>query len=119
LVETLTAILTGASFLSGVKCWLFDIPDRADQGHAFVAINIGAMMAIETFKARMDAMIREIKGAPKVEEQGRIYLPGEMEWEKQERANREGLQLPDYVLVNLIGLAEDTGTQTELAAAFR
>jgi LDH2 family malate/lactate/ureidoglycolate dehydrogenase len=54
-----------------------------------------------------------------VEAQGRIYLPGEMEWEKQERANREGLQLPDYVLVNLIGLAEDTGTQTELAAAFR
>jgi ureidoglycolate dehydrogenase (NAD+) len=118
-VETLTAILTGASFLSGVKCWLFDIPDRADQGHAFVAINIGAMMAIETFKTRMDVLIREIKGAPKVEEQGRIYLPGEMEWEKQERANREGLQLPDYVLVNLIGLAEDTGTQTELAAAFR
>lgn len=119
LVETLTAILTGASFLSGVKCWLYDIPDRANQGHAFVAINVGAMMAIGTFKARMDAMIREIKSAPKAEEQGRIYLPGEMEWERQERADREGLQLPDYVLVNLIGLAEDTGTQPELAGIFR
>jgi len=119
LVETLTAILTGASFLSGVKCWLYDIPDRADQGHAFVAINVGAMMAIQTFKARMDAMIREVKSAHKAEEQGRIYLPGEMEWERQERANREGLQLPDYVLVNLIGLAEDTRTQPDLAAIFR
>lgn len=42
-----------------------------------------------------------------------------MEWEKQERAHREGMQLPDYVLVNLIGLAEDTGTQADLAAIFR
>jgi len=118
LVETLTAIVTGAAFLSGVKCWLFDIPDRANQGHAFVAINVGAMMGIETFKARMDIMIREIKNAPK-SEGGRIYLPGEMEWERQEKANREGLRLPDYVLVNLIGLAEDTGTQADLAAIFR
>jgi len=76
-------------------------------------------MPIGTFKARMDAMIREIKSAPKAEEQGRIYLPGEMEWERQERANREGLRLPDYVLVNLIGLAEDTGTKLELAGIFR
>ncbi len=118
LVETLTAILTGAAFLSGVKCWLFDIPDRADQGHAFVAINVGAMMGLDTFKTRMDAMIREIKNAPKTEG-GRIYLPGEMEWERQEKAIREGLRLPDYVLVNLIGLAQDTGTEADLAAIFR
>ena len=115
---TLTAIVTGAAFLSGVKCWLFDIPDRAEQGHAFVAMNVGAMMGLDTFKTRMDAMIREIKNAPKTEG-GRIYLPGEMEWERQEKANREGLRLPDYVLVNLIGLAQDTGTEADLAAIFR
>jgi LDH2 family malate/lactate/ureidoglycolate dehydrogenase len=119
LVESLTAILTGAAFLSGVKCWLFDIPDRANQGHAFVAVSIGAMMPLAQFGQRMDAMIREIKSAPKGEDSGRIYLPGEIEWEKQERARREGIALPDYVLVNLIGLAEDTETQAELAAIFR
>jgi LDH2 family malate/lactate/ureidoglycolate dehydrogenase len=42
-----------------------------------------------------------------------------MEWERQERAQREGIALPDYVLVNLVGLAEDTGTQEALAATFR
>jgi ureidoglycolate dehydrogenase (NAD+) len=119
LVESLTAILTGAAFLTGVKCWLFDNPDRPNQGHAFVAINVAAMMPLPVFKERMDAMIREIKGAPKTEDGGRIYLPGEMEWERQERAHREGMQLPDYVLVNLVGLAEDTGTQADLAAIFR
>ncbi len=119
LIETLTAILTGAAFLSGVKCWLFDIPDQANQGHAFVAINVSAMMPLAKFKERMDAMIREIKSAPKAADPGRIYLPGEMEWERQDKAKREGMELPDYVLVNLVGLAEDTGTQAELAAIFR
>ena len=118
LVETLTAMIPGAAFLSGVKCWAFDIPDKANQGHAFLAINPGAMTPLAEFKARMDAMIREIKGAPKAGD-GRIYLPGEMEWERQERAQREGITLPDYVLVNLVGLAEDTGTQEALAATFR
>jgi ureidoglycolate dehydrogenase (NAD+) len=119
LVESVTAILTGAAFLSGVKCWLFDIPDRANQGHAFFAINVSAMLPLPEFKRRMDEMIHEIKGAPKAGDTGRIYLPGEMEWEKQERAHREGMELPDYVLVNLVGLAEDTGTQAELVSVFR
>jgi ureidoglycolate dehydrogenase (NAD+) len=118
LVETLTALIPGAAFLSGVKCWAFDVPDRAEQGHAFLAINIGAMLPLATFTARMDAMIREIKNAPTTEG-GRIYLPGEMEWERREAAQREGMRLPDYVLVNLIGLAEDTGTEADLTAIFR
>jgi hypothetical protein len=29
------------------------------------------------------------------------------------------MELPDYVLVNLVGLAEDTGTQAELVSVFR
>jgi ureidoglycolate dehydrogenase (NAD+) len=117
LVETLTAMIPGAAFLSGVKCWAFDIPDKTNQGHAFLAINVGAMTPLVEFKARMDAMIREIKAAAKAGD-GRIYLPGEMEWERQERAQRDGIALPDYVLVNLIGLAEDTGTPEALAAIF-
>jgi len=49
----------------------------------------------------------------------RIWLPGEMEWERQEAALREGMKLPDYVIVNLLGLAEDVGMLPELKAIFR
>jgi len=118
-VEILAGILTGASFLSGIKAWVGENAPPADQGHAFIAVNIGAMMPLETFKARMDAMIREIKGAPKAVGAERIYLPGEMEWERRDAALARGLQLPDHVLVNLIGLAEDVGMLRELEAIFR
>jgi LDH2 family malate/lactate/ureidoglycolate dehydrogenase len=119
LVEVLCGILTGASFLSGVKGWINESGIAADQGHAFLAIDVNAIMPIDTFKARMDAMIREIKGAPKIAEGERIYLPGEMEWERRDQALRDGLQLPDYVLTNLLGLAEDVGMVNELVGLFR
>jgi ureidoglycolate dehydrogenase (NAD+) len=119
LVEVLCSVLTGASFLSGVKGWINESGIAADQGHAFIAIDVNAIMPIDTFKARMDAMIREIKGAPKAAEAERIYLPGEMEWERREQALRNGLQLPDYVLTNLLGLAEDVGMVSELVRLFR
>ncbi len=119
LVEVLCGILTGAAFLSGVKGWINEKGIPADQGHAFIAIDVNAMMPIETFKARMDAMIREINGAPRISEVERIYLPGEMEWERRDQALRDGLQLPDYVLTNLLGLAEDVGTVNELVRLFR
>jgi LDH2 family malate/lactate/ureidoglycolate dehydrogenase len=64
-------------------------------------------------------MIREIRGAPRIAEVERIYLPGEMEWDRRDQALRDGLQLPDYVLTNLLGLAEDVGMVTELVRLFR
>jgi ureidoglycolate dehydrogenase (NAD+) len=119
LVEVLCGILTGASFLSGIQGWINQSGTPADQGHAFIAIDVNALMPIDTFKARMDAMIREIKAAPKAAGAERIYLPGEMEWERRDQALRHGLQLPDSVLTNLLGLAEDVGMVNELEGLFR
>ncbi len=119
LVEVLCGILTGASFLSGIHVWINESGVPADQGHAFIAIDVNAIMPIETFKARMDAMIREIKAAPRAPQVERIYLPGEMEWERRKQALRDGMQLPDYVLSNLLGLAEDVGMVPELVRLFR
>jgi hypothetical protein len=42
-----------------------------------------------------------------------------MEWERRDQALRDGLQLPDYVLTNLLGLAEDVGMVNELLGLFR
>jgi LDH2 family malate/lactate/ureidoglycolate dehydrogenase len=119
LVEILCGVLTGAAFLSGVKGWINESGAAADQGHAFLAIDVNALMPIAAFKARMDAMIREIRGAPKAAGVERIYLPGEIEWERRDQAVRHGLQLPDYVLTNLLGLAEDVGMVKAFAALFR
>ena len=107
LVEVLTAVLTGAAITRQVKSWVLDVPEPTNEGHAFLAINIPAMMPLEAFTGRMDGLIQEIQDAPKAKDSDRIYLPGEMEWERREVALTYGMRLPSYVLENLRGMAED------------
>jgi LDH2 family malate/lactate/ureidoglycolate dehydrogenase len=39
----------------------------------------------------------------------RIYVPGEMEWERYDRAMKEGIQLPPDVVTSLQEAAKMTG----------
>jgi ureidoglycolate dehydrogenase (NAD+) len=109
LVEILSAVLTGASVLSQVKGWTQDTTEKTDQGHAFIAVNVGAMMALPLFTDRMEGLVGEIHGSPKAKGAERIYLPGEMEWDRREAALKNGMVLPAYVVENLRGLASDLG----------
>ena len=119
MVEVLAGVLSGAGVTRGVKPWLGLLSEGSDTGHAFIAIDVGRFMPVGEFKKRMDEMIRSIRESPKAKGSERIWLPGEMEWERRDRALRDGLQLPDHVLTNLIGLAEDVGLVTQLAEIFR
>jgi len=71
------------------------------------------MMPLDEFKARMDGMIHEIHAAPRAPGADRIYLPGEMEWERRDIALVEGIALPPDVVASLHGLAEDVGLDPE------
>ncbi|QQO08617.1 Ldh family oxidoreductase [Breznakiella homolactica] len=107
LVETLSAVMTGSAFLSGINCWLNDIPEKANEGHAFIALNIDALMPESEFTKRLKEMTDEIQNSPKADNADKIMLPGDIEHEKRRKAFAQGLELPDFVLVNLYGLAED------------
>jgi ureidoglycolate dehydrogenase (NAD+) len=109
LVEVLSGVLSGAGIMSQVHSWMLNDPERANQGLAFIAIDARAMWGPGEFDARMEQMIDEIHAAPLAKGAERIYLPGEMEWARRERALVEGIPLPSYVMTNLRGLAEDWG----------
>ena len=107
LVESLSAVLTGAAIASQVKSWVLDTKEPTDEGHAFMAIDVAAMMPPQVFQARMEGFVREIRDAPKAKGAERIYLPGEMEWERRDAALVRGMVMPPYVLESLRGLAAD------------
>ena len=112
LIETLSAILTGAAVASQVLSWSFgDSSQPTDHGAAFLAIHIDAMMPGPQFQERVARTIGEIRQAPKAKGAERIYLPGEMEWEKRERALAEGIDLPEDVASSLRRLAEELDVQ--------
>jgi len=108
MIEVLSAILTGAAIRWQVLSWTFsDASKPTGHGAAFIAINIASFMPVEEFKQRMDRTIREIRASEKADGAERIYLPGEMEWERREKALIEGMDLPEDVVASLRSLAED------------
>ena len=108
MIEVLAAILMGAAIRSQVLSWTFSDPSQpTGHGAAFIAINISSFMPVYRFKERMDQTIREMRASDKAAGADRIYLPGEMEWERREKALVDGIELPDDVVASLRGLAED------------
>jgi ureidoglycolate dehydrogenase (NAD+) len=114
LIETLSAILTGASIAGHVLSWSFDEASRpTDHGAAFLALDVNAFMPREIFEQRVQRTLVEIRAAPKAKRVERIYVPGEMEWERRERALAEGIDLPEDVIASLCPLAGEMGIELE------
>ena len=112
MVEILSGLLTGAGIRSEILSWINDDPSRpTGHGACFIAIDVASILPLDQFKARMDAMIRDLRAAPKARGSDRIYVPGEMEWERRAKALTEGIVLPPDVAVGLTTLASDTGVK--------
>jgi LDH2 family malate/lactate/ureidoglycolate dehydrogenase len=113
MVEVLSAVLTGAAVTSEVKGWVTQLSEPPGTGHAFIAIDVGKIMLVDEFKLRVDKMIRGIRESPKAKGAERIFLPGEMEWESQEVARKEGIALPERILGSLATLSQEVGLDFE------
>jgi LDH2 family malate/lactate/ureidoglycolate dehydrogenase len=112
LIESLSAVLTGAAITRQVVPWAVGDPSvPTGHGAAFVAIDIGAMMPIAEFKRRIGALADEIRQAPRAEGSDRVYLPGEIEWERRRRALAEGIVLPEDVRRCVRELARELGIE--------
>lgn len=94
MVEIMTAILGQAGTLSEVHSWNTEPGRDANTGHCFFAFNPEFFGGLAQFEARMEQMIAEIADAPKAPGVGKIYYPGEIEFEKEAEAEKHGVALP-------------------------
>ena len=95
MVELMTAVLGMSGMMSSVHSWN-TVPGRdANTGHAFIIINPAFFGGEEQFRARVDAMIDELKACPTQEGVKEILYPGELEWRREAYALKNGLDLPE------------------------
>lgn len=110
LIETLAGLLSGAGFTSRVGSWLWDDGTKPTcHGATFIAIDVNTLMPSAQFLQRVDTLIEEIHSAPRADGVDRLYVPGEMEWERYDRALKQGIPLPDDVVASLRTAAELVG----------
>ncbi len=104
MVDVLCGVLPGAAYA--------DLVDRGGPtgiGHFLGAIRIDVFRHLEEFLADMDDFIRRIRGSRPAEGAGRIYLPGEMEWETEQERRKQGIPLHPKVIEALQGLGRTFG----------
>lgn len=109
LVESLAGVLAGAAFTTDILSWAKVSDDTCDEGHSFMAIDVGAMMPLDSYYERIDELIRRMREAPTAPGVDRTLVPGEMEYDCEAVSRREGVPLTRMAAENLAGLAEDTG----------
>lgn len=110
LIETLSAVLTGSAFTWRVGNWLWDNGTApTDHGSAFIAIDVNSVMAGEDFAHRMEALVDEIHASPRADGAERLFVPGEMEWERHAHALAKGITFPSDVVAKLAEASTASG----------
>jgi LDH2 family malate/lactate/ureidoglycolate dehydrogenase len=66
-------------------------------------------MPLPEFGERMERLIAELKSAPLAAGCAEIFYPGEMEARAAEKNGRDGLDLPEQTIIDLLELGKELG----------
>jgi LDH2 family malate/lactate/ureidoglycolate dehydrogenase len=106
----LSTLLSGASY--GTQ--LGDMQHGAKPGHdgqIFIAVEISAFQPLETFKARVDEVSRQIQDSRRAVGIERLYPPGMLEAEFEKIRRESGIPLNDETIVDLIKTGQGVGVK--------
>lgn len=107
-IEILSACLSGA--LPGRElCSMFDLTGVQNSGFFLGALDVSRLLPLELFTSRVDALFDSIKGSERGEGVAEIFIPGEIEFNRQAEAEALGVELSTPVLRELEELSQRYG----------
>lgn len=110
LTETLAGVLSGSAVTSSVVPWLVETGTPSGAGHSFLVLDVGSFMDPLEFRGRMRQLVDEMRSAAPAPGVERVLVPGELEYENEQRARAEGISLDEVTWRAL----EDTAKGLEL-----
>jgi LDH2 family malate/lactate/ureidoglycolate dehydrogenase len=113
-IDLICGLLSGSSYARAVRT--FHQPEGpTGVGVMTMAIDINRFMPLDHFSKLIDEHIRMIRGSTKAEGNSRIYLPGEIEAEREDLNNTRGVAVDPPVVKAIDGLLEKRGLAVRLA----
>jgi LDH2 family malate/lactate/ureidoglycolate dehydrogenase len=109
LVGLLAGTLNGAAMGKDVVDFNHDQSSVTNTGQAIVAIDVAAFGDVDAFKARVDALVRDLRGSQRMPGVERIWLPGEQSQAKRIAYARDGIPIAAGLMRNLNQLAAELG----------
>ncbi|MDF2677067.1 MAG: Malate/L-lactate dehydrogenase [Bacillota bacterium] len=112
ITEILCSCLSGA--LNGQTMGSFyDYTSTQQSGFFLGAFNVGSIIPIDIFKENVDELFDSIKQSPKAPGVSEIMIAGEIEFNNYEQASKEGVQLSEAVVAELLVLSTEYGVPFE------
>lgn len=102
MVELLTAVLSGGaiSSMGEITSWCFDPSAPNNVCHTFIAIDVNEFVGAERYLSRSESLVGALHATPKAKGKKRVFVPGEIEWEKHNKWEKI-VELPDAVVESL------------------
>lgn len=107
-VDVLSGVMTGADFGTRLTS-VHELKQHSSVGFVTQALDITAFAEWDEFAASIGALVAEVLNSPRAPGVSRIYLPGEIEWLKQQERLKSGVPVPQEVLDELRQLAAGLG----------
>ena len=105
-VDSLTGVLSGGLFGTGVGGFGRDMSQSLGICHSFGVLDIARFIPVPEFKSRMDDMIREVKRSEPLPGFERVYLPGERGLLTRAERRLKGIPLWEKLVDDLSKLAK-------------
>ena len=105
-IDILSGVLTGSGFGTGVKSIVQQCDEPQHVGHFFIAIDPTRFMPWEDFSTRMREYFRILRGAPRIDPETHILIPGDAEEELEGERRKKGIPVKIKTLKILQGMSE-------------
>jgi len=93
LIDILTGVLSGGGFSTHVRTLYKQIEAPSQVAHTCAALQIESFLGLKEFQQRMEAIIQLMHSCPSAPGVERIFVPGEIEHETEQRRRAEGIPL--------------------------
>lgn len=113
MVDILAGVLSGSQYGPNIKTFHEPLGPTG-VGVFTMAIHVERFMPLEEFKTLINSYSELIRNSRKAKGVSRIYLPGEIEREKEEKSLLEGVDLHDSVVNELNNLLEEVKSPIRL-----
>jgi len=109
MVEILSAVLTGAAISHEVASLYEDFSRPNGVGHAFVALDIAALMPREEYLDRIEKLANFARFANDPSGSGEPSIPGARRWRTYEKQAAEGVELDERTFRALSAVSQELG----------
>ncbi len=109
MMEILSGILSQAATLSEIPLWFEKTGTPTNLGHFFMAIDIESFLAPDTFKDLVGRLMDELKSSPPLAGSAGVFLPGEIEFIKEQEYRKKGIPVSPGVRKTLDDFAHKMG----------